>query len=81
MYLITKNVSYLYTSNKAKDKKITIMTTYKIQIIENEFLETKTFNIVETETIEGKRYSDILYIYDNLNQAESKLDLLNILND
>tara|TARA_R110000868_G_scaffold361704_1_gene623715 strand:- start:483 stop:656 length:174 start_codon:yes stop_codon:yes gene_type:complete len=39
-----------------------------------------SFNIIERYTEDNKTYSEILYSYDNLNQAKSKLDLLIKLN-
>ena len=55
------------------------MTTYKILKIENKYLETVNFKVMETKLIDGKRYTDCTYEYDNLPQAQSKLNLLNLL--
>ena len=55
------------------------MKTYRIETIENNYLETITFHIMETELINGKRFTESIYSYDNLPQTQSKLNLLNLL--
>lgn len=65
---------YLFQQQKGN-----IMSKYKLQTITNNFLETSKFLIIETSEIDGKVYSDILYEFDNINRANSKLNLLQAL--
>jgi hypothetical protein len=55
------------------------MKTFRIVTNENKFLETITYTIYSTEIIDGKRFTELEYEFEDFNRAKSKCDLLNCL--
>ena len=55
------------------------MKTFRIVTNENKFLGTIIYTIYSTEIIDGKRFTELEYEFEDLNRAKSKCDLLNFL--
>lgn len=74
---------YIFADNKQLETMTTQNTnTSEFRLVkQQDKYEVVSFNIYETEIVDGKRYDNgMIYSFDNIQQAESKLNFLKAIN-